>query len=135
MKANVNDRVLFDGEVHKVLRVHITYEIDGICIPVDESDIELVRTLSDDAVLEEISKAFGMTPGDIQRKSRTSKLTSIRYAIYYHLHIREGWSYRRIGAATNRIHPTCFKGVRRFQELLDIHDREAVIFNERLANL
>jgi len=135
MKANVNDRVLYNGESHIVLRVHIAYELDGICIPVDEDDITLVQTLSDDVVLEEVTKAFGLTVGELRQRNRTSKLTAIRYAIYYHLHNREGWSYRRIGKAIRRTHTACFAGSRRFQELLEINDREAITLNARLSSL
>lgn len=135
MKANVNDRVIYDGAAHTVLRVHVTYELDGICIPVDDCDITLVQTKSDDVVMEELCQALGMTVRDIWMRRRTSKLSAIRYAIFFHLHEREHWSYRRIARVVMRDHVTCFAGVRRFRELLDIHDREATILDERLNNV
>lgn len=65
MKANVNDRVIYDGAVHTVLRVHVTYELDGICIPVDDCEITLVQTKSDEVVMDELCQALGMTVRDI----------------------------------------------------------------------
>ena len=135
MKANVNDRVIYNGEAHTVLRVHVSYELDGICIPVEDCDITIVQTKTDDEVMEKLCEALGMTVQDLWMKRRTAKLTTIRYAIFFQLHEREHWSYRRIARVSMRDHVACFVGVRRFRELLDIHDREAIVYDERLNNV
>jgi len=133
MILNVNDHVYYDGEVHTVLRRHVTYELDGICVPVRLQDIEpLHREAYDAAIVKELCKLLDVTYKDIVKGYGPEHVRMSRNGIYYYLHEVLGWPYERIGQAMYHHHASAIMGARRYADLLSAEDFDVKLINEKL---
>ena len=133
MILNVNDQVKYDDEIHTVLRRHVTYELDGICVPVSMQDIEpLHRDAYDAAIVKELCKLLDVTYKDIVKGYGPEPIRMARNVIYYYLHEQMGWPYLRIGKALAHHHASAIFGARRHADLLSLEDSDVELINEKL---
>lgn len=135
MKANINDKVCYNGETHTVTHIHTLYELDGICVPVDEADILVVDSRDDRAVIEACAKAVRIPVAALLSHCRRQPLPMARHAIWKWIKDRYDWSYTRIGRAAQRDHSSIVLGVQRFTDLLEVGDVIAVDIYNKLKNL
>ena len=135
MKAGLNDKVCYDGDTHIVLRVHTLYELDGICVPVEEKDIFLVESVADTGVVAALCAAINLPIAAYKAQCRIDLLPLKRQAIWAYLRNRYHWTFARISMASNRAHCTILDGVRHYTDLLDAGDSDAIELQSILDTL
>ena len=132
MKADINEKVCYNGETHTVMRVHTLYELDGICIPVESTDCMIVERRDDAAVIEACCRAIGYSSKYIFSKSRKMPLPMVRHAIWKWIRENYKWTTTRLGSASRRDHSTISIGIKSFEGLLEVGDELAIEISNKL---
>ena len=130
MVINVNDKVMYEGELHTVMAR--LYLLDGICIPVNEDDVML--SLTDEVILDICCDAVGYTVKELRAHNNRPSISAAREAVMTYLRNKYGWSFAHIGAAMRRHHSTVIFDIRRFTDLLDCGDELAVELDKKLKS-